>query len=205
MKIRTTTGTSQSGIEPIDVNAPLFDGDDLLFKSLAAKCRTYAEYGCGASTVWILRNTSARVHCVDSSRDWIDHVRAQSDAGDRLHAQWADLGPVGKGGRPVSYARRAGFSAYTDWFWQQDIAPDLVLIDGRFRVCCFLTALKHSAAGTKILFDDYTNRAHYHVVEEFIAPQSTCGRQALFVRPETTLLDSDRLDPAIGQFRMVMD
>jgi hypothetical protein len=64
--------------------------------------------------------------------------------------------------------------------WQEKISPDLVLIDGRFRVFCFLTSVKFAPVGTKILFDDYINRPFYHVVEEFCERIDTCGRQALF-------------------------
>jgi hypothetical protein len=38
------------------------------------------------------------------------------------------------------------------------VKPDLVLIDGRFRLACFLHPLLAAAPGTPILFDDYTNR-----------------------------------------------
>ena len=64
--------------------------------------------------------------------------------------------------------------------WLKEISPDLVLIDGRFRVFCFLTTVKLAPVGTKILFDDYINRPLYHVVEEFCEKIETCGRQALF-------------------------
>lgn len=58
--------------------------------------------------------------------------------------------------------------------------PDLVLIDGRFRVFCFLTAIKLAPFGTKILYDDYTNRPFNHEVEDFYQKIDVCGRQALF-------------------------
>ena len=64
--------------------------------------------------------------------------------------------------------------------WQKQIAPDLVLIDGRFRVFCFLTSVNLAPVGTKILFDDYTNRPFFHVAEEFCEKIETFGRQALF-------------------------
>ena len=40
-------------------------------------------------------------------------------------------------------------------FFENKLVPDLILIDGRFRVCCFLSSLKYGNVGTKILFDDY--------------------------------------------------
>lgn len=186
----------------------LFDGDDELFKRLAADARTYFEYGCGASTRWVLANTKASIRAVDTHKDWIAHVREGIDdttQQQRLDLHHVDLGELGKWGRPVSYVGRNAFPDYTDWLWQGDRAPDLVLIDGRFRVCCFLSSLKYAAAGTKILFDDYVNRRYYHVVEAFVDRQETCGRQALFLAPGSEALDMAKLDAEIAAFRCVMD
>ena len=66
-----------------------------------------------------------------------------------------------------------------NWIYKNE-TPDLILIDGRFRVLCFLTSLKFSPKGTKILFDDYRDRQFYHIVEEFCPIIDRCGRQALF-------------------------
>jgi len=184
----------------------LFDGDDTLFKELTRSAQTYGEYGCGKSTKWVVNNTSAKVIAVDTSEEWVDVVRADnSEDTDRLNIQHVDLGDLGAWGRPIDYGKRASFSDYTDHLWNQDTKPDVVLVDGRFRVCCFLTSLKFAAEGTQILFDDYTNRPHYHVVEKYAARERECGRQCLFVVPEKSKLDFDELEKDITAFRHVMD
>ena len=98
----------------------------------------------------------------------------------RLNLDWVDVGNVGQWGYPVSYSKRKFFYNYANNFYKLDKKPDLVLIDGRFRVFCFLTTIKNAPIGTKIVFDDYTNRPLYHVVEEFSPVLDKCGRQALF-------------------------
>ena len=70
---------------------------------------------------------------------------------------------------PKNYNLRANFKDYANWLWQNKDKPDLVLIDRKFRVYCFLTSLKLCDAGSKIIFDDY-DREEYHVVEQFIMP-----------------------------------
>ena len=80
-----------------------------------------------------------------------------------------------------------------------------MLIDGRFRVCCFLTSLKFAKEGTKIIFDDYTTRRHYHIVEEHVSRAETCGRQCLFIVPPKSEIDFERLQKDIDAFRNVMD
>ena len=181
----------------------LFDGDDLLFKKLITTSKTYGEYGVGKSTRWVLNNSQASVLAVDSSQAWIDVVRTGNETTDRLDIQWIDLGTLGWAGRPGSYEKRDQFWAYIESIWNRDQRPDLVLVDGRFRVACFLYSLVMGTPGTHLLFDDYTDRPEYHLVEEFIKPVQTCGRQALFIIPEQ--LDQPLILTTARQFSYVMD
>ena len=98
--------------------------------------------------------------------------------------------------------KKKNFLEYANWFWNFDLKPDLVLIDGRFRVLCFLTSIKFAPIGTKIIFDDYTFRPFYHVVEEFLKISDTCGRQALFEVDEYSKKNID--DSVILEFKNVV-
>jgi len=181
----------------------LFDGDDLLFKKLITTSKTYGEYGVGKSTRWVLNNSQASILAVDSSQAWIDVVRTGNETAKRLDIQWIDLGTLGWAGRPGSYEKRDQFWTYIESIWNRDQRPDLVLVDGRFRVACFLYSLAMGAPGTHLLFDDYTDRPEYHLVEEFIKPVQTCGRQALFTIPEQ--LDQQLILTTARQFCYVLD
>ena len=101
--------------------------------------------------------------------------------------------------------RVINFPDYTDYIWKQSEKPTLVLIDGRFRVCCFLTSLKFAEAGTKIIFDDYVNRPYYHFIEKYVSRINECGRQCLFIVPSKIKIDIDSLNKDIDAFRFVMD
>jgi len=162
----------------------LFDGDDRLFIENVAGAGTYLEYGMGESTLWVLANTDAVVYAVDTSAHWVGQVCARAADPSRLHARWIDLGPLGDWGTPVTFARRHHFRDYVEGFWRDGVGPDFVLIDGRFRVACFLHSLLSAAPGTRILFDDYAGRPWYHAIEEFVVPAVKGRRQALFVVPE---------------------
>ena len=185
----------------------LFGGEDALFKSAIANARVYGEYGCGASTTWVLSHTPVEVLAVESTRYWAEKVEQSVDTDDlqRARIHYVDLGEVKHFGRPISYEKRTDFSIYTDWIWEQSLKPDVVLIDGRFRVCCFLTTLKSANPGTKVLFDDYVNRPHYHIVEKYLERSQSCGRQCLFIVPDPDLIDYDGLEAEIRNFRHVMD
>ena len=87
--------------------------------------------------------------------------------------------------------------------FSEGFSPDVVLIDGRFRVACFLYALIHTKPGTVIIFDDYADRPEYHVVEEVISPVEVDQRQAKFVRPNGEL--SKAAAHLLDKFEFVMD
>ena len=184
----------------------LFDGSDALFKTLASESNVYFEYGCGKSTLWMLNNTEAKVYSVDTSKDWIKSVEKEvSGTKENLEIKWVDLGELGEWGRPLTYKKIDQFQIYTNTLWEIGQEADLVLVDGRFRVCCFLTTLKYAKEGTKILFDDYKDRKYYHIVEEFVANEDTCGRQTLFIRPPQKEINQKRLEQMITYFRCVID
>jgi hypothetical protein len=182
----------------------LFDGDDSLFKELVANAKVYFEYGCGASTRYVLEHSTAQIWAVDTSKEWAERTRDLVRVDDpRLRVKWVDVGPVGDYGTPLSYVNRHNFPEYAEWLWSLRERPDLVLIDGRFRVFSFLTTLQRAPAGTKVLFDDYAGRRQYHLVEEFSPVVDMCGRQALFVVSE----EARRRVPAdlVQSFRHVFD
>ena len=188
------------------INKSLFDGNDFLFKKSIEGIKIYGEYGCGLSSKWMLKNTSSIVISVDSSKEWVEKVKTENkNHQSRLKIKHVDLGKVGDWGRPISYLKCSNFSDYTDYIWKQSEKPKLVLIDGRFRVCCFLTSLKFAEAGTKIIFDDYVNRPHYHFVEKYVSRINECGRQCVFVVPSKSEIDMDSLNKDIDAFRFVMD
>tara|TARA_B100000900_G_C20587824_1_gene720383 strand:- start:1423 stop:2064 length:642 start_codon:yes stop_codon:yes gene_type:complete len=183
----------------------LFDGNDKLFKNILRKkvTKIYAEYGCGKSTNWVLKNTNTKVIAVDTSLEWVKEVKKRNSENLKIH--YSDCGEVGAWGAPIDYSKCDNFSDYTDFIWKQADKPDVVLIDGRFRVCCFLTSLKHANEGTKILFDDYINRPHYHIVERYVPRMKVDGRQCLFVVPKKSEIDLEQLDKDIKAFRYVID
>ncbi len=183
----------------------LFDGDDKLFKHHVSEAGVYAEYGCGSSTIWVSQNTECIILTVDSSKAWLDKVKTSCRDLSLVRLHWADLGETGYWGRPINYDKSDTFDDYTDWIWRQEVSPDVVLLDGRFRVCCFLTSLLHARAGTLIFFDDYVKKKHYHIVERFLAPIGFCGRQAIFCVPEREKRDFQAIQEAINRFRFVFD
>ena len=161
----------------------LFDGDDYLFKKYIKNCYVYFEYGVGKSTNYVIENTKAKIVAVDSDKTWIERIDISKREKD-IKLNWIDLGELEDWGRPKTYSHRKNFIDYISAVWRFKTIADVILIDGRFRVACFLYCLLKSKEGSIIIFDDYTNRSYYHVVEDIIPIFDLCGRQAVFQVPK---------------------
>lgn len=184
----------------------LFRGHDLIFKKLIKKSKVYLEYGSGKSTLWTLQNTNTKVYSIETDKEWYQKIHENiNKKAKMIDIKLVDIGPVINWGRPINYNYYKNFHNYTDFYWKKNIQPDLVLIDGRFRVCSFLTSLKYAKEGTFILFDDYIERGIYHIVESFIKKYDQNLEQALFKVPSKSKIDYERLEEMINNFRFVID
>ena len=172
-----------------------------LFRQAIAESRTFLEFGAGHSTEFAALNSSCVIRSVETDQEFANAVGKR--LGSRAELILVDLGPVGRWGYPKTYDHRDRFSQYLEVGFSGGFSPDLVLIDGRFRVACFLTTLLLSQPGTKIVFDDYAISANYQVVTNVLSPVAVSSRQALFVRPDQ--VDRDRIEKFRDQFRYVMD
>ncbi|MCV0416377.1 MAG: hypothetical protein K5831_16040 [Brevundimonas sp.] len=157
-------------------------------RGLLDGCRGYLEYGSGGSTVMAGEMRAPFTVSVESDGDWLAALRQALDgaAGERI-LLYADIGPTGEWGHPVSEAQWRSWHAYPLLGWEtcraRGLVPDLVLIDGRFRRACLYASLLFAWPGTRILFDDYAGRPTYHPVEEILKPVALHDRMAEFVAP----------------------
>ena len=182
----------------------LFEGNDKKFKQFATQSKIYFEYGCGKSTIWCSRNIQGKIFSVDTSKKWVQNVKSKSSSENFPHLRWVDCGSISDWGTPTGYSLRQNFKEYIlGPFQMTRESPDLILIDGRFRVACFLNSLLKSSPGTHIIFDDYIERPKYHIAEELCEKPSFCGRQAIFTVPH--VVNRDMIQQEIERFSYVMD
>lgn len=180
-----------------------FDEQGMLWTALVHRSAVYGEWGMGRSSVLALEAGCQRVVSVDTSEPWVrllEDIRGRDERFEPIHI---NLGPVGKWGRPNSYRHRNRIDDYLRAPLARAPDADLLLIDGRFRVACWATAMMLARAGTLIVFDDYVGRGNFHVVEEILRPVAVSGRQAVFARPEQPDLGACRA--LLADFRHVMD
>ncbi|MAU54109.1 MAG: hypothetical protein CMN17_17450 [Roseovarius sp.] len=145
------------------------------------------EYGSGGSTVMAAEMPGKRVWSVESDGAWAEMMRGWFTAnppanGTQVEVIWADIGPTKQWGHPKDRSGYLRYARYPLGIWErEDVTPDLVLVDGRFRTGCALAAALHASAPLRLLFDDYAPRRHYRQIEAFIgAPKRMIGRMAEF-------------------------
>ncbi len=170
---------------------PAFDPEfEKLFTTEIAKANFYLEFGSGASTILAAR-AGVQTISVESDLKFAEAMRTVLGSLAPVEIIVCDIGLTEEWGYPVftrSTAKRLEYwIKYTkDPFSKIAKAtsfPDMVLIDGRFRVACALaTALnaKKAEAVTTIYIDDYRDREHYHVVENYLGAPIMTGRAARF-------------------------
>lgn len=160
-----------------------------LLRSKYTKGKVVLEYGSGGSSFVALESGVKSLFTVESDRSW---ALAIHDALQAAHptanftVNYSDIGPTGAWGKPVSMDGAANYSRYPNGVWDlsQFQEPDVVLIDGRFRVACFLTTLFRTKKPVTVLFDDYLERSGYHWIERYVKPTKIVGRMAMFrVKP----------------------
>ena len=168
----------------------------------------YLEYGSGGSTVEAARMRK-RFLSVESDplylkavRKKIESLGAPPDA--IIHA---NVGVVEYWGRPFikrrSRARIAKWANYASLPWTKlSERPNLILVDGRFRVHCALFCIRALKDDFEILIDDYADRPHYREVERFARLDRVVGNMAAF-RPKQ--FNEKDINLAIERFASIYD
>lgn len=162
------------------------------------------EYGSGGSTVVAAELPGKVIFTVESDAGWMADLQGWFDANPTPSApilHHADIGPTKAWGAPKSEASFRLWPGYPNSVWERaDFqAPDIVLIDGRFRLACLLTTLLRITKATVVLVDDYRKRPAYHTIEDLVAPSRMIGRMAQFdLEPKS--LPMDRLSWLIDAY-----
>jgi len=183
---------SQTSTQAGDLAPWMTESELHLFRETLTKAEAYIEYGIGGSTVFAAGFENLKcMKSFESADEWIQKVSqnpvlsAALKAG-RLELTHRDLGPVKMYGYPL-YENKEKFRRFSDppVGTCADHVRRVVLVDGRFRVACFLKMLAcmnpEQAAMTQLLMHDYIpERAYYRAVEEFADIIEKRDKLALF-------------------------
>ncbi|WP_170323288.1 hypothetical protein, partial [Bradyrhizobium sp. STM 3809] len=151
---------------------PVFDEGGLkCFTTAIRSSRIYLEYGSGGSTVMAAKYVS-RLVSVEPDPVFARAVRkALPETAANISILTPDIGMTRDWGYPVfdvptpARINRWKRLPQAPWHVLQD-TPDLILVDGRFRVACALESLIRIDSTTTLLVDDYEGR-DYRAIELF--------------------------------------
>ena len=171
----------------------------------------FLEYGSGGSTRLAAAIGVPHIVSVESDRAFAAAVEAAVTAADsksQCKVIHADIGRTKGWGYPTGFEGFQRWPNYAlapwDFVRANHLSPDFILIDGRFRVSCFLASLLEARPGTHILFDDYGDRVpRYGHVERFLKPAEQIDRSAIFIVPEK--LPIRAVARALARFAIIPD
>lgn len=176
-----------------------------LLENFMRQSQSYFEFGMGGSTCLAARTVQRRISAIDSDLQWVENVRsaisAAAPADKEIVLNQVDIGRTGEWGTPIGRESEDKFPAYSKAILAHPEDVDLCLVDGRFRVSCFLTSLLHLRPDAVLAIHDYI-RPEYFEIESFARPIAGVDTLKLFVRRADADLaalqsraEATRLDP----------
>lgn len=174
--VQRVTGFDPPGDEPF------MDAEGVArFRRELARARSYVEFGSGGSTVLVDRAGIPAIS-VENDRFYARAVATRLGQG-AVRQIVVPMGLTREWGFPLLPSQRAAWR-YVSAPWDQiGTFPDLVLVDGRYRVACALESARRAhvaGASAVLMFDDYAPRQHYFAVEDYLGKPEMDGRAALF-------------------------
>jgi len=195
------------------VNVHMDPEERELFYKMVNQSSYYLEFGAGGSTAVVASSPNIKkAYSVESDPQWVsllkkEDVVSRAIADGRLELMWADTGAVGDWSYPKDNSSMSKWPNYSAPPLDDDFPFDTVLVDGRFRVACFLKTLRRIAPERRkeivLMVHDYTIRKDkYRAMEDFadIAEQT----HTLTVFKKKADVDSEKLDRAISEHDFVV-
>jgi hypothetical protein len=186
-------------------------GEIALLESALDLAELYLEFGSGGTTLTAARKPHLRCFSVEADKQWVGRlmecveIQAAVEEG-RLDLFHVDIGPVGMWSLPIDKAADLAWGNYYISVWQHlPSAPDLVLVDGRFRLACCIMAFLACPPETKVLLHDFGSRgrkrANYRLAAELAEVTHTCDSLVVLQRRQNfdylkavSLLETARKD-----------
>ena len=140
-----------------------------LLNKYAKKGENVIEYGSGGSTFFFLKQVK-NVLSVENNKDFFEYMKSiKTLENKKLIYNYVDIGETEEWGFPKNKAKIENWPKYYNNPWLEHIKfkPNLVFIDGRFRVMCALKTVQHVDKSTKIIIHDFTDRDHYQDILNF--------------------------------------
>lgn len=143
------------------------------FKKNVDNAGSIVEFGAGGSTSYFLSKEKS-LCSVESDKSFYDFLMTfpliRKKIEDKsLQFLYVDIGDTGELGKPKDDSQKDNWSDYYLNVWEIESSrnPDIVFVDGRFRVMCALSAIPFLKKETKVIIHDFARRENYGAVLDF--------------------------------------
>lgn len=148
------------------------------------KAKLFLEFGAGGSTL-LANSIGVDTISVESDRFYAEAVRSALKSPNICRILTPDMGITRQWGMPLFSTRTKGLRYVSAPFaLLEGRFPDLIIVDGRYRVACALECARRAAeasATSTLLLDDYAGRSHYYMLEDYLGAPEIIGKAARFV------------------------
>jgi len=184
---------------------PMMGRTDIrIFSKYLTNATSYLEWGSGGSTVFASKFENIKhMRTLENDLSWVEALKKSEpikraiDSG-KLDLVYIDTGAITPAGYPVDDSTFDLWPRYSDGADSSNY--DLILVDGRYRVGCFLKALQRFPKTVTIMIHDYSRPA-FHIVERF-ADIVDKGNELVVFKPKIDV-DAKELDATIKKYEHV--
>lgn len=159
------------------VESSSMNGSALSIKLLEeCKSKTVLEFGSGGSTL-LLAPFARRIVSIESDKQFSKIMNSEIEKRNlqaKATVLYANIGPTKSYGQPIVFLKplyKFRYRTYIETYFRLDRAvlePQVVFIDGRFRVWCAIECCKRIKHNFTLIVDDYFNRPEYQIIEKLI-------------------------------------
>ncbi len=193
----------------IEESPSLEDESNKYLTDALKEAKFYLEYGSGGSTV-LASKLGVDYITIETDLLFLNAVKNKvNQLGNKnLSKQkylFRNIGLTSRWGHPLFPDTRrqsllTKFKNYSDPKFVMRDKPDLIMIDGRFRVVTLLRMYDYlkTYSGWKVLFDDYFSREEYQIVSQFFKVDERLGRLAVI--KDIIKCNPNELEEAIGRY-----
>lgn len=183
-----------------------------LFKKYLNFSNKFLEYGSGGSTIYAINNKIKNIVSIETDKKWYDKINNHPDIINKNNIKIIniDLG-IDEWWKYVSWCGNKldikevfndNMIKYQNIYNEIEFNPDLILIDGRFRVICTLNLYNMIDENTFIMIHDY-HRTQYHVIEQFY--QKIEQTNTLCILKKKDNINSDLLEKYKEDYKYIID
>ena len=140
-----------------------------LLEKYISKVKTVFEFGCGGRTLYISsKKNIKKIYSVESDKEWIKHVK--DGLPKKAKVFYVDINADSSNhGHPKNDEKIDEWPKYSAFLKsRRNYFPDLILVDGRFRVACCLQSIGKMKKDSYLLVHDFDTKVRsYGAIEKY--------------------------------------